>query len=112
MLNSCLPVMIDAIVENGGLVNKFAGDTLMGVWNHPKPCSGTPAAGGESSLGSPTKNDGITASANFSRSVLYFIKMIRTWFLSYEIETVSAAAAVQGLDYGCYCVTERCNFGR
>jgi adenylate cyclase len=36
MLNTCLPVMIDAIVRNGGLVNKFAGDNLMGVWNAPQ----------------------------------------------------------------------------
>jgi adenylate cyclase len=36
MLNFCLPVMIDAVVQNGGLVNKFAGDNLMGVWNAPK----------------------------------------------------------------------------
>jgi adenylate cyclase len=37
MLNSCLPILIDAIVENKGLVNKFAGDNLMGVWNAPQP---------------------------------------------------------------------------
>jgi adenylate cyclase len=36
MLNSCLPIMIEAIVRNGGLVNKFAGDSLMGVWNAPQ----------------------------------------------------------------------------
>jgi len=36
MLNTCLPVVIDAIVKNGGLVNKFAGDNIMGVWNAPK----------------------------------------------------------------------------
>ena len=36
MLNSCLPVLINAITENGGLVNKFAGDNLMGVWNAPQ----------------------------------------------------------------------------
>jgi adenylate cyclase len=36
MLNTCLPVLINAIVENGGLVNKFAGDNLMGVWNAPQ----------------------------------------------------------------------------
>jgi adenylate cyclase len=36
MLNSCLPILIDAIVQNGGLVNKFAGDNLMGVWNAPQ----------------------------------------------------------------------------
>lgn len=36
MLNTCLPVVINAIVKNGGLVNKFAGDNIMGVWNAPK----------------------------------------------------------------------------
>jgi adenylate cyclase len=36
MLNTCLPVLIDVIVQNGGLVNKFAGDNLMGVWNAPQ----------------------------------------------------------------------------
>ena len=36
MLNTCLPVLIDAIVQNGGLVNKFAGDNLMGIWNAPQ----------------------------------------------------------------------------
>ena len=35
MLNICLPVVIEAIVQNGGLVNKFAGDNIMGVWNAP-----------------------------------------------------------------------------
>jgi adenylate cyclase len=40
MLNSCLPIMIDCIVANGGLVNKFAGDNLMGVWNAPKSQAG------------------------------------------------------------------------
>jgi len=35
MLNTCLPVVIEAIVQNGGLVNKFAGDNIMGVWNAP-----------------------------------------------------------------------------
>jgi len=36
MLNTCLPVMIEAITNNGGLVNKFAGDNIMGVWNAPQ----------------------------------------------------------------------------
>lgn len=36
MLNTCLPILIEAIVQNGGLVNKFAGDNLMGVWNAPQ----------------------------------------------------------------------------
>jgi adenylate cyclase len=42
MLNICLPVLIDAIVQNGGLVNKFAGDNLMGVWNAPQTQAGHP----------------------------------------------------------------------
>jgi adenylate cyclase len=42
MLNTCLPIMIDCIVANGGLVNKFAGDNLMGIWNAPKSQSGHP----------------------------------------------------------------------
>jgi adenylate cyclase len=40
MLNVCLPVMINAINRNGGLVNKFAGDSLMGVWNAPQSQTG------------------------------------------------------------------------
>jgi adenylate cyclase len=43
MLNKCLPIMIEAIVRNSGLVNKFAGDNLMGVWNAPQSQSGHPA---------------------------------------------------------------------
>jgi adenylate cyclase len=37
MLNTCLPVMIEAVVESGGIVNKFAGDNIMAVWNAPSP---------------------------------------------------------------------------
>jgi adenylate cyclase len=40
MLNTCLPIMIDAVVRNEGFVNKFAGDNLMGVWNTPKSQDG------------------------------------------------------------------------
>lgn len=36
MLNKCLPVVIQSIVDNGGMVNKFAGDNIMGVWNAPR----------------------------------------------------------------------------
>jgi adenylate cyclase len=36
MLNTYLPVMIDAVVNNGGIVNKFAGDSIMAVWNAPQ----------------------------------------------------------------------------
>lgn len=35
MLNTCLPFIIDAISAHGGMVNKFAGDCIMGVWNAP-----------------------------------------------------------------------------
>jgi adenylate cyclase len=37
MLNSYLPVVIEAVVESGGIVNKFAGDNIMAVWNAPWP---------------------------------------------------------------------------
>ena len=36
MLNRCLPIVIDSVVRNGGMVNKFAGDNIMGVWNAPR----------------------------------------------------------------------------
>jgi len=36
MLNQCLPVVIESVVNNGGMVNKFAGDNIMGVWNAPR----------------------------------------------------------------------------
>jgi adenylate cyclase len=36
MLNLFLPIVIDSIVNNGGIVNKFAGDSIMGVWNAPQ----------------------------------------------------------------------------
>jgi adenylate cyclase len=36
MLNTYLPVMIDAIIDNKGIVNKFAGDSIMAVWNAPQ----------------------------------------------------------------------------
>lgn len=36
MLNKHLPVMIEAIVQNGGIVNKFAGDSIMAIWNAPQ----------------------------------------------------------------------------
>jgi adenylate cyclase len=36
MLNTLLPLMIDAIIENKGIVNKFAGDSIMAVWNAPQ----------------------------------------------------------------------------
>ncbi|MFC2063064.1 CHASE2 domain-containing protein [Chloroflexota bacterium] len=36
MLNTYLAVMVDKVIENGGIVNKFAGDNIMGVWNAPQ----------------------------------------------------------------------------
>ena len=36
MLNTYLSVMIDRVLENGGMVNKFAGDNIMAVWNAPQ----------------------------------------------------------------------------
>jgi adenylate cyclase len=35
MLNTYLSVMIDKVLQNGGMVNKFAGDNIMAVWNAP-----------------------------------------------------------------------------
>jgi adenylate cyclase len=35
MLNTYLPKMIEAVVNNNGIVNKFAGDSIMAVWNAP-----------------------------------------------------------------------------
>ena len=35
-LNVYLTIMVDAVVENGGLVNKFIGDNVMAVWNAPQ----------------------------------------------------------------------------
>jgi adenylate cyclase len=37
MLNAYLSVMIERVLENGGMVNKFAGDNIMAVWNAPQP---------------------------------------------------------------------------
>jgi len=37
MINFYLPVIIDAVSRNGGMVNKFAGDSIMAVWNAPRP---------------------------------------------------------------------------
>jgi len=36
MLNTHLSVIIDKVLQNGGMVNKFAGDNVMGVWNAPE----------------------------------------------------------------------------
>jgi adenylate cyclase len=37
MLNTYLSVMIDRVLQNSGMVNKFAGDNIMAVWNAPQP---------------------------------------------------------------------------
>ncbi len=37
MINYYLPVIIEAVGRNGGMVNKFAGDSIMAVWNAPRP---------------------------------------------------------------------------
>jgi adenylate cyclase len=36
MLNIYLSVMIERVLENEGMVNKFAGDNIMAVWNAPQ----------------------------------------------------------------------------
>jgi adenylate cyclase len=36
MLNSYLSVIIDRILANEGMINKFAGDSIMAVWNAPQ----------------------------------------------------------------------------
>jgi adenylate cyclase len=36
MLNSYLSVVADAVVEHGGIVHKFGGDSLIAVWNAPQ----------------------------------------------------------------------------
>jgi adenylate cyclase len=36
MLNTFLSIIIDKVLENGGMVNKFAGDNIMAVWNAPQ----------------------------------------------------------------------------
>jgi adenylate cyclase len=37
MLNTYLGVIIERVLANGGMVNKFAGDNIMAVWNAPQP---------------------------------------------------------------------------
>jgi len=36
MLNTYLSAVADAVVQHGGIVNKFAGDSIMAVWNAPQ----------------------------------------------------------------------------
>jgi len=36
MLNTHLSIIIDKVLLNGGMVNKFAGDNIMAVWNAPQ----------------------------------------------------------------------------
>jgi adenylate cyclase len=35
-LNKYLGIIIDCILANGGMINKFAGDSIMAVWNTPE----------------------------------------------------------------------------
>jgi adenylate cyclase len=37
-LNLYLSCIIDAVLENDGIINKFAGDSIMAVWNTPVSC--------------------------------------------------------------------------
>lgn len=36
MLNTYLSVVADAVIQHSGIVNKFAGDNIMAVWNAPQ----------------------------------------------------------------------------
>jgi len=36
LLNTHLSIIIDKVLQNRGMVNKFAGDNIMGVWNAPE----------------------------------------------------------------------------
>jgi adenylate cyclase len=36
MLNNYLSIMIERVLDNDGMVNKFAGDNIMAVWNTPQ----------------------------------------------------------------------------
>lgn len=36
MLNSYLSIMVKRVIDNEGMVNKFAGDNIMAVWNAPQ----------------------------------------------------------------------------
>jgi adenylate cyclase len=36
MLNTHLSIVIDIVLKNGGMINKFAGDNVMAVWNAPQ----------------------------------------------------------------------------
>jgi adenylate cyclase len=36
MLNNYLSIIIERLVANGGMINKFAGDNVMAVWNAPQ----------------------------------------------------------------------------
>jgi adenylate cyclase len=40
MLNTYLSLVIDRVLKNSGMVNKFAGDSIMAVWNAPQAQEG------------------------------------------------------------------------
>ncbi|MFC1845942.1 CHASE2 domain-containing protein [Chloroflexota bacterium] len=37
MLNNYLSIAIEKVLQNDGMINKFAGDNIMAIWNAPKP---------------------------------------------------------------------------
>ncbi len=37
MLNCYLSIAIEKVLQNDGMINKFAGDNIMAIWNAPKP---------------------------------------------------------------------------
>jgi adenylate cyclase len=39
ILNTHLSAIIDAVIRNDGIVNKFAGDNIMALWNAPEHCT-------------------------------------------------------------------------
>ncbi|MFC1986576.1 CHASE2 domain-containing protein [Chloroflexota bacterium] len=36
MLNKYLPAVVDVVLQNGGIINKFGGDNVMAIWNAPQ----------------------------------------------------------------------------
>ncbi|MFC2004252.1 CHASE2 domain-containing protein [Chloroflexota bacterium] len=36
MLNQYLPAVVDVVLQNGGIIDKFGGDNVMAVWNAPQ----------------------------------------------------------------------------
>jgi len=38
VMNTYLSEVIKAVLKNGGMVNKFGGDSILAIWNTPTPC--------------------------------------------------------------------------